>query len=88
MTLAAVPTFTRKAIESITIVVTTSVAAMLITIRTEIDRCVPVAHSNGRNIDPDRQIEMPGTVVILRDPWLPQPVSSSMALLAEGLNRS
>jgi hypothetical protein len=49
---------------------------------------VPVAHSNGRNIDPDRQIEIPGTVVILRDPWLPQPVSSSMALLAEGLNRS
>jgi uncharacterized RDD family membrane protein YckC len=29
-----------------------------------------------------------GTVVVLRDPWLPEPVSSSEALFAERLNRT
>jgi hypothetical protein len=52
--LAAVPTLTRKAIEPVTIVITTPVAAMLITIRTAIDRGVPepTDDSNSRDIDP------------------------------------
>jgi hypothetical protein len=58
--LAAVPTVTRKAIESVTIVITTPVAAMLITIRTAIDRCVPerTDHSYSRNINPHSQIRV------------------------------
>jgi hypothetical protein len=56
--LAPVPTFTWKAIESVTIVVTPPVAAMLITIRTAIDRRVPEGHRNSRNIDPHSEIGM------------------------------
>lgn len=58
--LARVPTVTRKAIESVTIVITTPVATMFITIRTAIDRCVPepTDHSNGGNIDPHSQIRV------------------------------
>jgi hypothetical protein len=57
--LAAVPTLSGKTIESVAIVVTTPVAAMLITIRTAIDRGVPEpADHNSRNIDPHSQIRV------------------------------
>jgi hypothetical protein len=56
--LTPVPTLTWKAIESVTIVITTPVAPVLITIWTAIDRCVPepTDHGNSRNINPHSQI--------------------------------
>jgi hypothetical protein len=58
--LAAVPALTGKAIESVTIVITTPIAAVIITIRPAIDRCVPepTDHGDGRNIDPHSQIRV------------------------------
>jgi hypothetical protein len=57
--LAPVPSLARKAIESVTIVITAPVSAMLITIRTAIDWCVPEATDHdGRNIDPHSQIRV------------------------------
>jgi hypothetical protein len=56
--LAAIPTLAGKTIESVTIVVTPPVAAMVIAIRTAIDRRVPDGHRNGRNIDPHSEIGM------------------------------
>jgi hypothetical protein len=58
--LTAVPTLAGKTIESVTIVITTPVAPMLIAIRTAIDRRVPelTYDSNSRNIDAHRQIRV------------------------------
>src|ERR1700729_4172983 len=58
--LAAIPTLARKTIESVTVVVTTPVASMLITIRTAIDRCAAKRsdYSDCRNIDPYGPIRM------------------------------
>jgi hypothetical protein len=58
--LAAVPTLTRKTIESVTIIIATPVAPMLITIRTAIDRCAAerTDYSNCRDIDPYGEIRM------------------------------
>ena len=56
--LPTVPTLTGKAVESVTIVITTPVAAMFITIRPTINRCVPprTDYRNSRNIDAHGQI--------------------------------
>jgi hypothetical protein len=57
--LPPVPTFTRKAIETVTIIVTAPIAAMLITVWTAIHRCVPEpTDHDGRSIDTNRKIGM------------------------------
>jgi hypothetical protein len=58
LALAAVPTFARKAIESVTVIIAPPIAAMLIAVGTAINRCraEPTDHSNGRNIDSHSQI--------------------------------
>ena len=59
LNLAAIPTFARKAIESVAIVITAPVSAMFITIRTAIDWCVPeVTDRDGWNIDPHSQVRV------------------------------
>jgi hypothetical protein len=57
--LAAVPALTGKAIESVTIVITTPVAAMIITVGTTVNRSVPEpTDRDSRRIDPHGQVRM------------------------------
>lgn len=58
--LAPVPTLTWEAIKPVPIVITTPVAAVLIAIRTAIDRRVPgwAEHGNCRSIHPHSQIRV------------------------------
>jgi hypothetical protein len=58
--LAPVPTLAGKAVESVTIVIASPVAAMFITIRTAINRRIPerTDHRDSRNIDTHSKIRV------------------------------